>query len=307
MRVVGRELGFPEGPVSEPDGSVVVVEIQTGDLTRVHPGGEKTTVAHCGGGPNGAARGPDGNYIVANNGGLSWRTKREILAPIGRADDYAAGYVQRVDVETGRVDVMYEACDGSTLNAPNDLVLDAHGGFYFTDTGTTHAGRIDEGYVYYAATDGSSIRRVAAGLDRPNGVALSPGGSRLYVAESMTARVWYWDLDGPGVLKRGRTPFAPSGATLLYGFDEFLYIDSIAVDSEGSVCIGTLKKGGITRVSEAGERQNFFEVPLHDPFVTNICFDVRDRRTAYVTSSGRGLLYALEWPCDGLKLAVEGD
>jgi len=52
-------LRFPEGPIAFADGSVVLVEIAAGELTRVHPDGTKTTVAKPGGGPNGAAMGPD--------------------------------------------------------------------------------------------------------------------------------------------------------------------------------------------------------------------------------------------------------
>ena len=59
---------FPEGPVFMPDGSVIVVEIAGQRLTRVAPDGTKTTIAEMGGGPNGAAMGPDGKIYVCNNG-----------------------------------------------------------------------------------------------------------------------------------------------------------------------------------------------------------------------------------------------
>ena len=65
MQLRGREiatgLAFPEGPIALADGSVIVVEIAGGRLTRVSPSGKKHIIAELGGGPNGAAIGPDGN------------------------------------------------------------------------------------------------------------------------------------------------------------------------------------------------------------------------------------------------------
>src|SRR5687768_816555 len=55
MREICRGLRFPEGPVAMPDGSVLLVEIARGTLTRVEPDGRVEVVAETGGGPNGAA------------------------------------------------------------------------------------------------------------------------------------------------------------------------------------------------------------------------------------------------------------
>jgi len=69
LTLIATELAFPEGPIAMPDGSVLLVEIKTGQLTRiVH--GRHEIVAELGGGPNGAAIGPDGHCYVCNNGGF---------------------------------------------------------------------------------------------------------------------------------------------------------------------------------------------------------------------------------------------
>ena len=60
MRDMTSGLAFPEGPIACADGSVLLVEIKRGTLSRVAPDGRITVVAECGGGPNGAALGPDG-------------------------------------------------------------------------------------------------------------------------------------------------------------------------------------------------------------------------------------------------------
>ena len=72
MREIATDLKFPEGPVAMADGSVVLVEIAAGALTRVMPDGTKKIVATPGGGPNGLAMGPDGKCYVCNNGGFKW-------------------------------------------------------------------------------------------------------------------------------------------------------------------------------------------------------------------------------------------
>jgi gluconolactonase len=68
FEVLAEDLAFPEGPVVMPDGSVIVVEIRGGRLTRIWGDGRKEVVAETGGGPNGAAIGPDGALYVCNNG-----------------------------------------------------------------------------------------------------------------------------------------------------------------------------------------------------------------------------------------------
>jgi len=55
VRAIATGLRFPEGPVAMADGSVVLVEIAAGALTRIAPDGAKSIVGQTGGGPNGVA------------------------------------------------------------------------------------------------------------------------------------------------------------------------------------------------------------------------------------------------------------
>ena len=72
FELVTEGLEFPEGPIAMADGSVVLVEIKRQTLTRVRPDGRQEVIAELGGGPNGAAVGPDGAVYVCNNGGFAW-------------------------------------------------------------------------------------------------------------------------------------------------------------------------------------------------------------------------------------------
>lgn len=300
-RVIATGLRFPEGPVALPDGSVLVVEIQGGCLIRVRPGGAKEVVAELGGGPNGAALGPDGHCYVCNNGGFTWRTDSGFSRPTGPAADYVGGAIQRVDLQTGRVETLYTHCDGVVLHGPNDIVFDGTGGFWFTDFGKVFEDRIMRGAVYYARIDGSLIRRAAHPVLTPNGVGLAPDGRTLYVAETETSRLWSYPIVGPGELAQSPWPM-PNGGQLLHGLAGYQRFDSMAIEENGNICVATLVRGGISVFSPTGEWLEFHEAP--EGYCTNICFGLQDRHTAYITLSGYGQLLEVRWPRPGLALSA---
>lgn len=303
MRQVASGLKFPEGPIALRDGSVVLVEIQRGTLSRVSPDGRVDVVAELGGGPNGAAVGPDGAIYVCNNGGFEWHDRDGITTPGNQPADYLGGRIQRVTLD-GEVTDLYTEVDGRPLRGPNDIVFDPDGGFWFTDLGKRRPRETDTGALYYASADGSSITEVVHPLITPNGVGLSPDGTRLYVAETSTGRVWSWQVTGPGRLGPAEDLLrGPAGARLLHGFSGYQLLDSLAVDGEGNVCVATLVTGAVSVIAPDGTLIRQVPVPEPDPFVTNICFSGAGSRTAWITSSGLGRLYATEWHCAGLDLA----
>ena len=296
--VVATGLRFPEGPVPMPDGSVLLVEIARGTLTRVAPDGSLSVVAELGGGPNGLAIGPDGGAYVCNNGGFAWtELPGGLLLPIHAANETRCGTIQRVDLSDGSVTTLYDSCEGAPLSGPNDLVFDAHGGFWFTDHGHVRESGRDHGALHYARADGSRISRQRAEMIGPNGVGLSPDGNTLYVAETMTARLWAMDIAAPGELA-APPPFMPG--RLVGTPPAFRLFDSLAVEESGQVCIGTLVEGGITLFDPAGAHEF---VALPGIGITNIAFGGADRRDAYITSSPDGVLYRVRWPRPGAALA----
>src|SRR5579872_6127306 len=107
FRTLAEGLEFPEGPVALADGSVVLVEIAAGALTRIAADGRKTVIARPGGGPNGAAQGPDGKCYVCNNGGFEWHREGANIRPLTQAHDYKGGRIERIDPQTGAVEVLY--------------------------------------------------------------------------------------------------------------------------------------------------------------------------------------------------------
>ncbi|MDO8390959.1 MAG: SMP-30/gluconolactonase/LRE family protein [Actinomycetota bacterium] len=290
--VVADGLAFPEGPVAMADGSVIVVELNGDRITRVLPDGSTCTVAEVEGGPNGVAIGPDGALYVCNNGGTTPATAID-------------GRIQRVDLATGAVTTLYTECEGVSVGTPNDLVFDHTGNFWFTDHST-------RGSVFYASPDGTHIRRVVKGTAAANGVGLSPDGSVLYWAETHTRQVHRRRITAPGEtapsLGYGLHPALRGKEfdhwSLLIGLPGAHALDSLAVDSSGSLCVGTLVDSGISEISPDGAWTLHTLPPaLADGAVTNICFGGPDLRTAFITCSVTGRLVRATWHRPGLPLA----
>lgn len=299
IREIASGLAFPEGPVALDDGSVLVVEVAAGRITRIRADGSKQTIASPGGGPNGLAVGPDGALYVCNNGGsFEFHRRGELLVPGHAPPAHRGGRIERVSLAGGKVEVLYERCESRPLVAPNDLVFDACGGFWFTDHGAVTAEVRSHGALHYAKADGWAIARVLRELVSPNGVGLSPDGCAVYYAETVTARLWALPLTAPGQARKtkGALPAAFVGA-----YPGFAYFDSLGVEADGSVCVATLFEGGIATFRPGANEMR--HLPLADPLVTNICWGGRDMKTAYVTASGTGKLLAIDWPAPGLKLA----
>jgi gluconolactonase len=293
-------LGFPEGPVACEDGSVLVVEIEAGSITRIAPDGRLERLIQTGGGPNGMAFGPDRSLYVCNNGGCLWREWNGMRLPHGTPETYQGGSIQRVNLETGSVETLYTGAGDVPLKGPNDLVFDGHGGFWFTDNGKGTSRQRSVTGVFYAAADGSSCREVIFPLDSPNGVGISPDGRTLYVSETPPARLWAFDIVAPGEVALSPGLRGMSGR-LVYSTPGVAAYDSLAVEEGGNICIATIGHAGITVVSPDGHLVE--HVPTDDPFTTNIAFGGADMRTAYVTLGGTGRLVSRRWPRAGLQLA----
>ena len=300
LRMLADGLRFPEGPLAMPDGGTVLVEIAAGRLTRVGPDGAKTVVSTPGGGPNGIALGPDGRIFCCNNGGFVWHEEPGMLRPVGQAPDYAGGRIEVVDPASGAVERLYDRCGEHPLKGPNDIVFDPRRGFWFTDLGKVRGRDRDHGGVYWAEADGSRIVEVAYPVfGGANGIGLSPDGSVLYVAETETGRLWAWDVEEPGRLRKEPWP-STAGGRVLCQFPGYRRLDSLAVTAAGNICVATLVAGEITTVSPTGEILRV--VPMPERMPTNICFGGEGLRTAFITLSTTGKLAAMPWDEPGLKL-----
>ena len=297
VRILATGLGFPEGPVAMPDGSVILTEIRNNRCSRVTPDGKVSLFSAAGGGPNGLAVGPDGALYLCNNGGSRYVEGSSMGQ--GPHPDYKHGSIQRLDRSTGAAKTLYIECDGHKLSAPNDIVFDKQGGFYFTDLGKRYKHHRDNGGLYYALPDGSSVTELVYPIITPNGVGLSPDEKTVYVADTETSRLFAFDIVEPGVLRKEPFP-APYTGRLVCGLPGFQRFDSLAVEASGNIAVATLISGHITVIAPGGDVVR--QVKMPDVYPTNICFGGPDMKTAYITLSGVGQLAAMDWPEPGLRL-----
>ena len=298
-KVIATGLKFPEGPIALDDGSILIVEIARGTLSRILPDGTISVVAETGGGPNGAAIGPDGYCYICNNGGFEWIERNGKIFPGNQASDYQGGSIQRVDITTGSVETLYTHAGDTQLRGPNDIVFDQTGGFWFTDHGKNRERDRDRTGVFYAQADGSSCEEIIFPLEAPNGIGLSPKEDELYVAETPTGRLCASPLSSPGQLANSAND-RPDGGHLIKGRSGYFLFDSLAIDSLGRICIATLIDGGVTILDPTSERVDF--IPMPDRLTTNICFGGNQLKTAYITLSSSGQLVSIPWNCPGLPL-----
>ncbi|SFU04907.1 SMP-30/gluconolactonase/LRE family protein [Sedimentitalea nanhaiensis] len=304
LQEVVSGLGFPEGPVAMADGSLLYVDIKNETLSRVEVDGGVKVVADLPGGPNGVAIGPDGAAYVCNNGGVynfvpfgpDPYGNKQITIPDNNPK-HCGGSIQRVDLKTGEVRTLYSTFGEKRLLAPDDIVFDKSGGFWFTDSGVQGLESTKTGALYYATTDGKTLEHVVA-IPMPNGIGISPDDKTLYVSDTVFGRLWALEITGPGKVKPGPLPVMPG--EVVQTLPEFQWLDSLKVEASGRICVGTIFNGGITVFSPDGVTEH---VAVPDLFTTNLCFGGADMQDVWITASSTGKIYKTRWPRPGLKLA----
>jgi gluconolactonase len=298
LALVAEGLRFPEGPVAMADGSILLTEMEARRISRVTPDGKISVVAETGGGPNGLAIGPDGALYVTDNGGaFQFRVVDGVTFTLPAPAEHKGGSIQRIDLGTGAIATLYTQCGDRTLSSPNDLVFDRQGGFWFTDFGAGYAAYKMFGGLFYATPDGASIVCARDRLISPNGVGLSPDEKTVYAADTLTGRLWAFEVAAPGKLKAA--PHLRIPGRVVANVPGYQLLDSMAIEASGKVCVATILAGGVAVFGEDGSVEH---LAISDPVVTNICFGGADMRDAWITAAGTGRLYKTRWPRPGLKL-----
>jgi len=335
IRVLASDLGYPEGPVYCKDGSLLFVELKNQCLSRWSPGsGCVEKIVAIPGSPNGLAAGPDGALYICNSGGFEWiplpPDKPALWISGVQPQDYLGGKLQRFSPGSAALTELYHECSDKApwpamaawqapfaLRGPDDLVVDAAGGIWFSDFGKQRPGDKDVTAIYYARADGSAIRQMAYPLNSPNGIALSPGGDRLYVALTYERRIIYFELSGPGEIAYNTANVTDGSYLLTAQLPGQAMPDSMAVDAEGNVYVASMlpeganpaSNGGISIVSPEGDL-SFVEISLpggaYAPMPSNICFGGPELRTAFITCGASGHLISMPSAVPGLPLNFQG-
>ncbi|NNU16238.1 SMP-30/gluconolactonase/LRE family protein [Parvularcula sp. ZS-1/3] len=193
--------------------------------------------------------------------------------------------VERLDIATGERTPLASSYNGEPFNSPNDICKAADGTIYFTDPPYGLQGqddspmkRQDSNGVYRLKTDGT-VERLLSDMVRPNGIALSPDESTLYITQS----------DRVQPILRRATPTAAGlddVRTLMdispyMGEDTPGYADGMAIAASGEVLVAG--PGGVLVISPEGE---LVERIMTDSAAANCCFG-EDGTTLFITAHKR--------------------
>jgi gluconolactonase len=281
-RQLAQGLEFPEGPIALPGGAVVFTQIR-GQCLSLYRDGRVETIALTGGGANGAALGEDGCYYVANNGGVSAGPHGGWLAENG-----IPGRIQRVTPQ-GEVSDVAVNLPGEPPHRPNDLCFGPDGLLYFTDPHNWEdLAHLKPGRVNRTSLSGR-VEQLAA-VDRfPNGIGFGVD-DRLYVAESVTQRVWVYPWSPQGLGKAELFCTLPAG-----------YPDGFCFDRNGDLIVCGSLGDVICIFDREGTLKDRWDAPK-DSEPTNCCIG---DGVLYVTCSGTGELLAFDYDGEALPLYPE--
>jgi len=270
-RLERTEVGT-EGPAVARDGRVYFTNMPTSEILRWDPASEQLEVFRE-------------NTNRAN--GLLFDPQGRLLACEG-----AAGRITRMELGTGEIEVLADSYDGLPLDAPNDLCLDSQGRIYFSSrpaTGAPSRGNVIS--LYRLDPDGRLTRLLSApDVDMPNGLALSPDESTLYMIEAHRGVDRHRDLRAYDLASDGTL----SNERVLYNFYPGRSGDGMCIDAQGNLYIAAglhnLRDGsetldtrpGIHVISPQGELLAYRETPTDS--VTNCTFGGGDLRTVYATA-----------------------
>ncbi len=250
------------------DGSLYVVDADSGGVCRVGINGETIEFASTGGSPNGLALGPDGDLFVADAGLKS---------------------ILRITAD-GAVSVFASEYDGREFSGPNDLAFGPRGNLFFTDPLRLPPPDPSISPIYRVTPDGE-VFPFAADLAYPNGLAFSPDGTELFVAEMRANRLLGFEitpvekLSTCRMVRRFRDPANPDG---------------LAVDSRGRILAALPGIGALALVSPDGKLQELYHMSGWRP--SNLAFGPEGSRTLYVTDENNGSVGAFTHDSPGAEL-----
>ena len=275
-RDIASGIGFTEGPLWMPDGTLLVTSMSRGVLYRLrldNAADAVVTTYETGGGPNGLALRSDGTVIIAQNGSTAFASRSERPA--------LPGIQLLVDDEV--LDVLT-----SDSAAPNDLLVAGDGTVWFTDPGSAAQLDFDSCVRRYDLETGA-LDTLTTDVSFPNGLAMGPDGA-FYLADSVTNEILRYDVTDEGLSGRSVFTIVPEGGP-----------DGIAFDKEGNLYVAAFESNDVVVFAPSGELVR--SIPTGEASrPTNLCFAGVNLDQLVVTLASGGRVIALEERIEGWAL-----
>jgi gluconolactonase len=242
--VVGSGYGFAEGTIANAAGEVFYQDIPNAKTYKVDLNGKLTQLNIDSKKASGTAFGRDGlRYVTAT----------------------ATGQVLKYDVN-GKETVVADSI------AVNDLTIAHNGNIYITAPN----GSEKPGKIYLVRPNGQKVV-VDEGLKFPNGLALSPDQTELYVAESATHWIYAYQVKADGTL----TAKQRFGWLHVPDFADNAWADGLKCDQNNRIYAVT--RQSIQVMDEIGRVICIIPVPIGSGYPANICFGGPNFDVLYLT------------------------
>jgi gluconolactonase len=252
LKKLGDGFSFTEGPAADASGNIFFTDQPNDRIMKWSRTGQITEWLKPAGRSNGMRFDSNGNLITCAD------EKNQLWSISPRK----------------KVTVLVKDFGGKLLNGPNDVWIRPDGGLYFTDPLYARpywtrppASQQPGQYVYFVSTNRQRVTAVATDLTQPNGVAGTPDGKLLYVADIGAGKTYRYKIQADGSLT-DKTLFCPLGS------------DGMTIDNRGNVY---LTGQGVTVFNPAGQQIKHIDVP--QGWTANVRFGGKNGKTLFITAS----------------------
>ena len=270
VRQYASHVDSPEGPAFDRAGNFYHVDWTISSIVKHTPSGERSEFFNTGGIPAGLAFHPDGSLWVADEG------------------ENIHGLL-RIEPDGSSARIVVNRYHGKPLNGANDLAFDRAGNVYFSDPWGSSADNPIGGFYRYLPDD--ELELIDSGLAFPNGVAIRPDETYVYLAETYRNRILCYEINSDGTVGP-REHFAdtptPPGP------------DGMAFDVDGNLYVAHFGLGRVNIFDPTGKLIDAVEVP--GAKVTNCAFGGPDNKTLFITECETHSIYTAELNSAGLPL-----